>query len=339
MCKPPKCYLVDAKNTFKNKYNLISLDGVDFRDAINYSSTFYGCAKLTSEEFEKIEFNPNALILNNAFGLCNFEYIPDNILNHISKSEKSLTSPFVNTIIGLVDHIELPCSVSFEGAKIEKIRYINAADEYINMLINSQVSNIGVIYANRSNPLFASTSIATVFGNITPNITALPFCNRSSISIPTSTAISWYVDYIAVDTTSVKQITKRSVEFSGHIETLFDPLVELIDNTNAIQKVDAYDHTFENVKILECTKTKRYDDLTKNISSIDYILQDNKLIANVTFTNIEDDSESTIKNQLFICYEAEIDGMPFLGQTYVDVTLKYTFTVNEDVEIDLMVED
>ena len=64
------------------------------------------------------------------------------------------------------------------------------------------------------------------------------------------------------------------------------------------------------------------------------------IIIDVNFTNIKDDSISTIRlSNLGLYYTAKIDDYDFTGKTIVDLTIQYDFTTNENVDMSLSLVD
>lgn len=349
-------------NAFKNCSNL-EIDCELLADIIpsSLAYTFYNCKSVKNIDKLNLSLISNSNLLTSTFYNAKLDEIPKNFLD---KMQSLVTAkPFINRKIKYIDELKMTNSLSSSANTIslinklyiplgsEDLSYCGTIDSinYIEISRNSSevigayntiINKIGVINSTNYRPLeFNSKSFPK-------SVDAFPYYNKSTIySIPTSTGYEYWADYIEVNTNACKNITERSIVLSEHISTLDNKLSDFnirIPYNKILKAVTDYNHTFE----IESIKTMRTTESIINVENAKYKSVSNDtenkdVIITVDFTDIQDDSISTINiNKLYLEYTAKIDGYQFTGRTLVNVDIKYDFTLDENIDMSIaIVED
>lgn len=339
--------------------NCLSLD-VDCKSLIgikptNLNYAFYKCKSVKNINYIDLSSITSYSYLDNAFNSTELEEIPENFLSKMA--ELTSAKPFKYCKIGYIDEAKNGNFLIEAGNTISKINKLNINGDFrycgtigsINYIQNNYtgnyvstyktvISKIGVINSpNYSGFAFYSDQFPE-------SVVAFPYYGfTSTFSIPNSTGYEYWADYIKEDTIACKNITERTLVISDHLDTLDSTLKNFkvkIPYNELLRAVANYNHTFEiiELKSIFTNNDRTVTNVVYNSISFDNDTKD--VILDIDFTNIKDDSISTIQcSKLGLYYTAKIDDYDFTGKTLVDLTIQYDFTINENVDMSLSLID
>ena len=340
--------------------NCSSLD-VDCKSLIgikptNLNYAFYKCKSVKNIDYIDLSNITSYSDLDNAFNSTELEGIPENFLSKMA--ELTRAKPFKYCKIDYIDEVKDEQFLKDAGNTISKINKLNIngytfqscgtigsinyiQNNYTSSYVSAYktaISKIGVI----NSPNYSGFAFDS--GQFPESVVAFPYYNfTSTFSVPNSTGYEYWADYIKEDTIACKNITERALIISDHIDTLDSTLKNFkvkIPYSKLLKAVANYNHTFEIIELKSIfTNTDRtVTNAVYNSISFDNDTKD--VIIDIDFTNIKDDSISTIQcSKLGLYYIAKIDDYDFTGKTLVDLTIQYDFTINENVDMSLSLID
>ena len=340
--------------------NCLNLD-IDCKSLIgikptNLSYAFDNCKSVKNIGYIDLSNIKSNSYLDRAFTNTELEEIPENFLSKMSELPTAM--PFISCKIGYIDEAKNEKFLMNTRNTISKINKLNingSTFQYcgtigsINYIQNNYtgsyvsayetvISKIGVINSpNYSGFAFNSSQFPE-------SVVAFPYYSfAGTFSIPNSTGYEYWADYIVEDTIACKNITERALVISDHIDTLDSTLKNFkvkIPYNKLLKAVANYNHTFEitELKSIFTNANRTVTNAVYNSISFDNDTKD--VIIDIDFTNIKDDSISTIQcSKLGLYYIAKIDDYDFTGKTIVDLTIQYDFTINENVDMSLSLID
>jgi len=322
----------------------------------NLSYAFSNCKSVKNIEYIDLSNIKSHDCLNSVFVNTEFEEIPENFLSKMA--ELTLARPFKSCKINYINEVKNATFLNNAENYISKISKLNVTNN--GLANNGTIDSIDYIQNNSTNrwESMGNTVISKIGVINSPNyvglafnssefpksVVAFPYYNLTgTFHIPTSTGYEYWTDYIDTDTNACRNITERTLVLSEHIDTLDSTLKNFkikIPYNKLLKAVADYNHTFEIIELKSIFNNFSRTVTNAVYNSISFNNDTKDLIIDVNFTNIEDDSISTIKfNKLGLYYTAKIDDYDFTGKTLVDIDIQYDFTINEDVDMSLSFVD
>lgn len=359
--KIPSGYIDRLNGSLYGAFTNCSNLDVDCKSLIGIKPTslsyaFYKCKSVKNINYIDLSNITSYSDLDSAFNSTELEEIPENFLSKMA--ELTSAKPFMYCKISYIDEVKDEHFLINTGNTISKINKLNIngytfqycgtinninyiQNNYTSSYVSSYktvISKIGVINSpNYSGFAFNSDSFPE-------SVVAFPYYNfTSTFSIPNSTGYEYWADYIKEDTIACKNITERSLVISDHIDTLDSTLKNFkvkIPYNELLKAVANYNHTFEITELKSIFTNAKRTVTNAVYNSISFDNDTKEVIIDIDFTNIEDDSISTIRcSELGLYYTAKIDDYDFTGKTLVDLTIQYDFTINENVAMSLSLID
>jgi len=152
-----------------------------------------------------------------------------------------------------------------------------------------------------------------------------------------STGLNTWVDYTQYPNNYTKIITKTKLEYKSHIDTSISSISKDIE-IDILQV--ANDYPYE-ISIDKITMINSIGDITdaKNCKNVKISFIDNKVMLHFE-AEAADNLVATFTCTLDgIEYDATILGHPFHGKTNVNVNASIDFTVTEDANLQILIED
>lgn len=360
--KMPSDYIDRLKGNLYGAFSNCSSLDVDCKSLIgikptNLNYAFYKCKSVKNINYIDLSNITSYSNFDRVFTETELEEIPENFLSKMT--ELTSAKPFMYCKIDHIDKVKDERFLVDSGNTISKINKLNIngttfqycgiigsidyiQNNYTNSYVSAYktvISKIGVI----NSPNYSG--FAFNWDQFPESVVAFPYYSfAGTFSIPNSTGYEYWADYIKEDTIACKNITERALIISDHIDTLDSTLKNFkvkIPYSKLLKAVANYNHTFEIIElksIFTNTTDRAVTNAVYNSASFDNDTKD--LIIDVNFTNIKDDSISTIKlSGLGLYYTAKIDDYDFTGKTLVDLTIQYDFTINENVDMSLSLID
>lgn len=358
--KMPSDYIDRLKGNLYGAFSNCSSLDVDCKSLIgikpaNLNYAFYKCKSVKNINYIDLSNITSYSNLDKVFTETELEEIPENFLSKMT--ELTSAKPFMYCKIDHIDEVKNGNFLVDTGNTISKINKLNINGDFrycgnigsINYIQNNYtgryvttyktaISKIGVINSpNYSGFAFYSDQFPE-------SVVAFPYYGfTSTFSIPNSTGYEYWADYINEDTIACKNITERTLVISDHIDTLDSTLKNFkvkIPYNELLKAVANYNHTFEITELKSIFTNAKRTVTNAVYNSISFDNDTKEVIIDIDFTNIEDDSISTIRcSELGLYYTAKIDDYDFTGKTLVDLTIQYDFTINENVDMSLSLID
>lgn len=358
--KIPSDYIDRLNSNLYGAFTNCSNLDVDCKSLIGIKPTslsyaFYKCKSVKNINYIDLSNITSYSDLDSAFTSTELEEIPENFLSKMA--ELTSAKPFMYCKIGYIDEAKNGNFLIEAGNTISKINKLSINSDFrycgtigsINYIQNNSTSNYVSTYKTAISKIGVINSpnysgFAFYSDQFPESVVAFPYYSfTSTFSIPKSTGYEYWTDYIAEDTIACKNITERTLVISEHIDTLDRTLKNFkvkIPYSELLRAVATYNHTFEVIE-LKSIFTNASRTVTNAVyNSITFDNDTKEVIIDIDFTNIEDDSISTIQcSKLGLYYIAKIDDYDFTGKTLVDLTIQYDFTINENVDMSLSLID
>lgn len=352
---------------FYNDSQLSDISNANFENIIEMNSAFYNTGIQSLPDLRL----PKVTNIAGAFSNCNKLKSIGNIIFNASSGPIGL-SDFINSTtleeIGDIKNCPGPTSNDIRliySSKLKKVGNISATENIeisytwaiINCVPHSDGIHIESIYSinNICKPILFNGTSGTInylgpctMGYITYAYSplSLPIKEGVAISInyggysgwhQSSTGLNTWVDYTQYPNNSTKIITKTELEYKSHIDTSVSSISKDIE-LDVLQVEDDYPYDISIDKITNIPTIAACADL-KNCTKASALFANGKIVihfeAKVTDTTVTE-FKVPITN---IEYDATILGHPFHGKTNVNVNVAIDFTVTEDANLQILIED
>ena len=362
--------VINLDNAFANCTSLSNIDNVKFDLVENLSSAFKQCSNI--ERLPNMNLS-NCKNLNNAFCSCdniksvgNIKFGKDQAVTYKAGFITSGSLEEIGDIINFPS-----CSSSTDStyafistANLKKVGNILADNPNITIttrIINCNTHSEGLEIESIYSPLTTVYPISRLSTNSSLNIKYLgpatiasygdiytnsiikeavalsPYFANYSSFVKSSTGSSIWVDYTNSANSITKTITKDKLNYSLHIDTAIKSVSKDVE-IDLLQINDDYPYE---ISIDEITKIYSISGITdaKNCKNVKISFIDNKVMLHFE-AEAADNLVATFTCTLDgIEYDATILGHPFHGKTRVVIKASIDFTVTEDANLQILIED
>lgn len=336
----------DLGGAFKTCSNIEHLPNMNLSNCKNLNNAFYGCDNIKSAGNIKFGKDQSVTYKANFISSGSLEEIGD-IVNFPSTSSSNDSSYAFITACNLkkvgnilVDNPNITlttkvidCNTHSEGLEIESIysplttvypisRLTTSRSLDIKYLGPATIKSYGDIYTN----------------SIIQEAVALsPYFAGYSSFVKSSTGSSIWVDYTNIANNITKTITKDKLNYNLHIDTAIKSVSKDVE-IDLLQINDDYPYK---ISIDEITKINSISGITnaKNCKNVKISFIDGKVILHFE-AEATDTTVATFTCTLDgIEYDATILDHPFHGRTKVIINASIDFTVTEDADLQILIED
>ena len=346
---------------------LSDISNANFENIIEMNNAFYGAGIESLPDL----YLPKVTNIAGAFSNCNKLKSIGNIIFNASSGPIAL-SDFINstTLEEIGDIKNCPGSTINDirliySGKLKKVGNISATKNIetsytwaiINCVPHSDGLHIESIYSlnNICKPILFNGTSGTInylgpctMGYITYSYSplSLPIKEGVAISInyggysswhQSSTGLNTWVDYTQQPNNYTRIITKTELEYKSHIDTSVSSISKDIE-LDVLQIADDYPYDISIDKITNtptiaaCTGLKNCTKASASFANGKIIIHFEAKVTDTTITEFK----VPITN---IEYDATILDHPFHGKTNVNVNVTIDFTVTEDANLQILIED
>ena len=360
-------------NAFYNDSQLSDISNVNFENIETMNNAFYG----TGIESLPDLYLPKVTNIARAFSDCNKLKSVGNIIFNPDSNPINL-SDFINssTLEEIGDIKNCPSSTTnnprlIYSENLKKVGNISVTENtegiYTWSIIHCRIHSDGIhiesIYSpnNICKPIVFATTSGTsgtsgtinylgpcTMGNASYSYGPLyvPIKEGVAISInyggysnwsQNSTGLNTWVDYTQYPNNYTKIITKTKLEYKSHIDTSISSISKDIE-IDILQVANDYPYDISIDKITNNPTIAACTDL-KNCTKASASFTDGKIVVHLE-AKVTDTTVVEFKVPITdIEYDATILGHPFHGKTNVNVNASIDFTVTEDANLQILIED